>query len=115
MPLRKNQYARRQLDRPGDRGDVSEWDQRVRKRNVIAARHLSIFGAGGWRVVDRNCDVLDAPQRFKTASFGGSRQMSQQAGIAECSGRGKADTEFHARPPVSNYYSSADQIRNSSA
>jgi hypothetical protein len=43
---------------------------------------------------DRDCDVLHTPQRFKTASLGGDRQMRQQARIAECSRVGKADTEI---------------------
>jgi hypothetical protein len=48
---------------------------------------------------DGYSDVLNGPQRFDTASFGGGRQMAQKSGIAESSGVGEGDSKFHIDLP----------------
>src|SRR6266852_76872 len=77
MSLRQDQHASPELDGFRNRSNVGERDERVRDRDVVASRHLSIFASRVRQMFYRDCDVLDAPQRFKTASLGGGSQMPE--------------------------------------
>src|SRR6266850_2503087 len=61
MPLWQDQHASPELDCFRNRSNVGERDQRVRYRNVVAARHLSIFASGIRQMFHRDRYMLDAP------------------------------------------------------
>src|SRR5712664_3012153 len=70
MALREDDDSGRELDLRRDRGGVGEWNQRIGKRDVVAAGQLTVLRAWVRHMRLRDDDVLDSPDRFEAEFLG---------------------------------------------
>src|SRR6266446_3525809 len=95
MALREDDDPGRKLDLRRDRGGVSEWNQRIGKRDVVPAGQLTVLRARVRHVRLRNDDVLDSPDRFEAELLGFVGERGKVVGTCERSRIGEHDSSFH--------------------
>src|SRR5216684_5310828 len=95
MALREDDDSGRELDLRRNSGRVGEWNQRIGKRDVVAAGQLTVLRARVRHVRLRNDDVLDGPDRFETELLGFVSERGKVVGTCERSRIGEHDSSFH--------------------
>src|SRR5580698_10733918 len=95
MSLRQDYDAGREFDLAGDSRCVSQRDQWVRNRDLVASRHLSVLRSRIGHMRFRDHDVLDGPDRIESDLLRLARQLSEKFRLREWARIGEYDACLH--------------------